>query len=269
MIYDVQDLLARFGIPFITAPMEAEAQCAELELIGLVDGIITDDSDCFLFGGDRIYKNLFNEKNFVECYQDGDISEELGLTRYNMIELAILLGSDYTDGLKGIGKVTAMEILGEFKNLENFKQWWLDYQNGKIDESRDTPLRKKLRKSLGKNLFLGNDFPNKLIYEAYLHPEVDHDKTEFKWGYPDLDKLRTFLTFYVGWDRTKIDEILLPVIKSLNKPQSTIEEFFPVEMIQRRRQLEMSKRIKSATDKLKKGKSKQHHGGSQSKRQKI
>lgn len=269
MIYDVQDLLARFGIPFITAPMEAEAQCAELELIGLVDGIITDDSDCFLFGGDRIYKNLFNEKNFVECYQDGDISEELGLTRYNMIELAILLGSDYTDGLKGIGKVTAMEILAEFKNLENFKQWWLDYQNGKIDESRDTPLRKKLRKSLGKNLFLGNDFPNKLIYEAYLHPEVDHDKTEFKWGYPDLDKLRTFLTFYVGWDRTKIDEILLPVIKSLNKPQSTIEEFFPVEMIQRRRQLEMSKRIKSATDKLKKGKSKQHHDGSQSKRQKI
>ncbi|GAV30565.1 hypothetical protein PMKS-004079 [Pichia membranifaciens] len=269
MIYDVQDLLARFGIPFITAPMEAEAQCAELELIGLVDGIITDDSDCFLFGGDRVYKNLFNEKNFVECYQDADILRELGLNRSSMIELAILLGSDYTDGLKGIGKVTAVEILAEFGNLENFKQWWVDYQNGKIDQSKDTPLRKKLRKSLSKSLFLGNDFPNRLIYDAYLHPEVDHDKTEFKWGYPDLDKLRTFLAFYVGWNKEKVDEIILPVIKSLNKPQSTIEEFFPVEVIQSRRQLDMSKRIKNATDKLKKGRGKQTDDESQSKRQKV
>lgn len=269
MIYDVQDLLARFGIPFITAPMEAEAQCAELELIGLVDGIITDDSDCFLFGGDRVYKNLFNEKNFVECYQDADILGELGLNRSSMIELAILLGSDYTDGLKGIGKVTAVEILAEFGNLENFKQWWVDYQNGKIDETKDTPLRKKLRKTLSKSLFLGNDFPSRLIYDAYLHPEVDHDKTEFKWGYPDIDKLRTFLAFYVGWNKEKVDEIILPVIKSLNKPQLTIEEFFPVEVIQRRRQLNMSKRIKSATDKLKRGRSKQTDDENQGKRQKV
>lgn len=252
MIQDVQELLARFGIPYITAPMEAEAQCAELEIIGLVDGIITDDSDCFLFGGDKIYKNLFNEKNFVELYQDDDILEEMGLTRETMIELAILLGSDYTEGLKGIGKVMAMEILGEFTNLENFKKWWVDYQNGKIEESKDTPLRKKLRKSLGKSLFLGNDFPNKLIYEAYLHPDVDHDKSEFKWGYPDIEKLRTFLMYYVGWNKEKIDEILVPVMNSLSKPQATIEEFFPRESIQRRRQLDMSKRLKDATEKLKK-----------------
>lgn len=254
MIYDVQDLLARFGIPFITAPMEAEAQCAELRMLGLVDGIITDDSDCFLFGGDKIYKNLFSDKNMVECYQDDDIRAELGLYRNTMIELAILLGSDYTEGIKGVGKVTAMEILGEFKNLENFKNWWINYQNGIIDESKDSSVRKKLRKSLGKNLFLNADFPNKLIFQAYIHPEVDHDKTEFKWGFPDLDKLRTFLRFYARWNQEKVDEILIPVIENMNKPQSTINEFFPVEMIQRRRKLNMSKRIKDATDKLKKSK---------------
>lgn len=256
MIYDVQELLSRFGIPFITSPMEAEAQCAELKLLQLVDGIITDDSDCFLFGGDRIYKNLFNDKHFVECYQIEDVEYELGLGRDKFIELAILLGSDYTEGVKGVGKVMAMEILAEFKNLENFKKWWIDYQNGQIDQSNDTVIRKKIRKTLKNNNFFIHEgsFPNKLIYEAYLRPEVDHDKTEFKWGYPDLDKLRTFLRYNVGWNKEKVDEVLLPVIKNLNKPQSTIEEFFPVEMIQRQRQLNLSKRIKSATDKIKSSK---------------
>jgi len=31
-----------FGLPYIIAPMEAEAQCAYLELEKLVDGVVTD-----------------------------------------------------------------------------------------------------------------------------------------------------------------------------------------------------------------------------------
>ncbi|KAG7918228.1 hypothetical protein OGATHE_000989 [Ogataea polymorpha] len=251
MILDIQDMLSRFGLPYITAPMEAEAQCAELLRLGLVDGIITDDSDCFLFGGDRVYKNMFNEKNFVECYQMEDLERDLGLDRRMLIDLAILLGSDYTEGIKGVGKVAAMEILAEFGTLESFKHWWLDYQNGIIDESKETPVKRKLRKSLKKtDLYLTPEFPDKRVIEAYLHPEVDHDKSEFQWGYPNLDKLRTFLMYNVGWGKEKVDTILLPIIQNMNKPQTSIEEFFPVEMIRRRRDLEMGQRLKNATSKL-------------------
>lgn len=57
-----------FGLPYIIAPMEAEAQCAFMELSNLVDGVVTDDSDSFLFGAQCVYKNIFDERKYVETY---------------------------------------------------------------------------------------------------------------------------------------------------------------------------------------------------------
>ncbi|AOA65184.1 DNA repair protein [Komagataella phaffii CBS 7435] len=277
MIDDIQDMLTRFGIPYITAPMEAEAQCAELLKLKLVDGIITDDSDCFLFGGERIYKNMFNEKQYVECYFLEEIQRDLGLTRNKMIEIALLVGSDYTEGIKGIGIVTAMEILSEFdpqkegnstpKNmlgsgsLINFRNWWMDYQNGVPAPSNESEIRTKLKRKFKGKLFLDFGFPDPQVFEGYLRPEVDSDDTKFQWGTPDLDQLRRFLMATVGWDQKKVDEVLVPVIRDMNKKkQTTLGEFFPTEMLQKRRNLTMGKRLKSATDKLTKNSKKQRKG---------
>jgi hypothetical protein len=66
MVEDVMELLRVVGLPFLVAPSEAEAQCAALERLGLVDGVVTEDSDSFLFGAKRIYKNFFQDNKFVE-----------------------------------------------------------------------------------------------------------------------------------------------------------------------------------------------------------
>lgn len=127
-------MLRLFGIPYITAPMEAEAQCATLVQLNLVEGIITDDSDVFLFGGMRVFKNMFNQSKTVECFRLADLCHELGLERDKLIQLAYLLGSDYVDGLPGVGPVVAMELLKEFPGnggLHKFKDWWLRVQSGK------------------------------------------------------------------------------------------------------------------------------------------
>lgn len=130
-------MLRLFGIPYITAPMEAEAQCAELVTLGLVDGVITDDSDVFLFGAARVFKNMFNQSKTVECFLSSDLERELGLDRDTLIQLAYLLGSDYTDGLQGVGPVVAMELLKEFPGkdgLWKFREWWSKVQSGKDTE---------------------------------------------------------------------------------------------------------------------------------------
>lgn len=236
MVTECQALLRLFGIPYVTAPMEAEAQCAELVKLGLVDGIVTDDSDTFLFGGTRVYKNMFNSNKFVECYVSSDLEKELSLSREQLISLAQLLGSDYTDGLQGVGPVTAVEILSEFPGkdgLEDFREWWQSVQNHSRPKEADakSTFRRKFRKSQATKLFLPPTFPNSAVYDAYLHPEVDDSAEPFQWGVPDVEGLRNFLMATIGWGKERTDEVLVPVIRDMNRreaegTQSNITRFF-------------------------------------------
>ena len=232
MITECQQLLKLFGLPYVTAPMEAEAQCAELVNLGIVDGIVTDDSDVFLFGGTRVYKNMFNQAKFVECYLSSDLEKEYSLDRQKLIRIAHLLGSDYTEGLPNVGPVTALEILSEFDTLEHFSDWWATVQMGQRLSAEDSanPFRRKFRKNAAK-LFLPAVFPDTRVDQAYLHPEVDSDPSPFQWGVPDLDALRSFLMATIGWTQDRTDEVLVPVIKDMNRrenegTQANITQFF-------------------------------------------
>ncbi|PGH30707.1 DNA excision repair protein ERCC-5 [[Emmonsia] crescens] len=231
MISECQELLRLFGLPYITAPMEAEAQCAELLSLGLVDGVVTDDSDIFLFGGTRVYKNMFNQVKFVECYISSDLEKEYNLDRRKLIQFAHLLGSDYTEGIPGVGPVTALEILTEFPTLEDFRDWWSQVQMGaKLPEDSHSAFRKKFKKNATK-LFLPPGFPDNRIDAAYLEPEVDSNPSAFQWGVPDLNALRQFLMSTIGWSQERTDEVLVPVIRDMNRreqegTQSNITNFF-------------------------------------------
>lgn len=230
MVNECQQLLALFGLPYVTAPMEAEAQCAEMVSLGLVDGIVTDDSDIFLFGGTRVYKNMFNQSKFVECYLMSDFEKEYALHRRKLISFAHLLGSDYTEGIPGIGPVTALEIVTEFSSLEEFRDWWTQVQmGGNNADDAHAAFRKKFRKKAAK-MFLPPSFPDTRVDTAYLEPEVDSDPSPFQWGVPDLNGLRHFLMSTIGWSQERTDEILVPVIRDMNRreqegTQSNITQF--------------------------------------------
>ncbi|PWN30856.1 PIN domain-like protein [Jaminaea rosea] len=221
MASEIQLMLRLFGLPYITAPMEAEAQCAELVSQKLVDGIITDDSDVFLFGGTRVYKNMFNNNKVVECFLLSDIQRELGLDREKLVRLAYLLGSDYTEGLPSVGPVVAMEVLSLFTGpdgLLRFKDWWMKVQSGRDtpDDTRGKTMR-RIKKTLANKVHLSEDWPNAKVLDAYYEPEVDSSDEPFQWGLPDLDNLRTYLGEYLGWPTTKTDQYVVPVIEAQSR----------------------------------------------------
>ncbi|KAF0356330.1 PIN domain-like protein [Gigaspora margarita] len=278
MINDCQKLLRLFGIPYVIAPMEAEAQCAELLRLKLVDGIITEDSDVFLFGGTEIYKNMFNQQKYVECYLAKDFEQELKLNREKLIQLAIILGSDYSEGLPGIGIVSAMELLNEFPGydgLEQFKSWWLNVQSGKhISEQDENDFRKKFRRKMRK-LFLPSDFPNRHIWGAYMNPQVDDSKIQFQWGFPDLDDLRSYLKENLSWSESKADETLVPLMRTMLKrqnervenarkinTQTSLDDFFDLSSNNSRLIKHKSARIQRVVDNWNQPNNESDHGSS-------
>ncbi|KAK3530169.1 hypothetical protein QTP86_017736, partial [Hemibagrus guttatus] len=281
MCQESQELLRLFGVPFVVAPMEAEAQCAALERTDQTHGTITDDSDIWLFGGRHVYKNLFNNNKYVEHYQFLDIQNQLGLDRTKLINLAYLLGSDYTEGIQGVGYVTGMEILNEFPGpglepLTQFSKWWNKAQTKKklAADPKDTKVKKKLR-----GLTLHPGFPNPAVAEAYLQPTVDQSEGSFCWGRPQLDLLKEYpsnadllidlCTYRVssvtmcfltspkfcysrfGWNSRKTEETLQPVLKQLSTQQTQlrIDSFFRLE--QQERQAIRSQRLRRAVTCLK------------------
>ncbi|KAI8980218.1 hypothetical protein BD414DRAFT_114366 [Trametes punicea] len=279
MISQIMIMLRLFGIPYITAPMEAEAQCAALLSLGLVDGIITDDSDVFLFGGARVLKNMFNQSKTVECFLLSDLERELGLDRDKLVRLAYLLGSDYTEGLPGVGPVVAMELLNEFPGqdgLHKFKAWWQKVQSGKDrPEESATKFRRRFKKKF-KDLYLPGDWPNPAVRDAYYHPTVDESREPFKWGMPDLDALRSFFKAELGWDQSKVDDLLLPIIRKMNKRsqnaaptmQGNLVGFFDLpaggNAAPRKRQAYTSKRLQQVVQDFRKQQAQQQRRGSAS-----
>lgn len=262
MSAECMDLLRLFGIPYVVAPMEAEAQCAFLNEINLTDGTITDDSDIWLFGGQTVYKNFFDQNKLVMEFKVDNIRKLFHLERNGLIQLSMLVGSDYTPGIHGIGTVTALEVLSLFSatpikdgettavmsilsGLRKFREWW--------QQKRSTHSTAALRSKL-KNITLTEDFPSVRVAEAYLYPTVDENSEAFTWGCPEVESIREYAKRTFGWTNKKTDEIILPVMKKMTEKslQQSIKNYFKVTATECRTDLKVSNRLRKALDQFSK-----------------
>jgi DNA excision repair protein ERCC-5 len=246
MRLEVIQLLRLFGVPYVEAPAEAEAQCVALEQLGLVDGIVTEDSDVFIFGGRTIYKHIFDEMKYVEVYLASDAEKEMGLGRNQMVALAMLLGGDYTEGVKGVGIVNSMELLQAFdvsedlrKGLLDFRKWLdgfdpmegLQATSSDPEGSAEELAFHRKHRTARSRWAAPDSFPSEQVIKAYISPVVDKSGDTFSWGSPDVESLCRFCGRTIGWSSEETLQMLEPVINNASSGlrQTRIDSFMKYE----------------------------------------
>jgi len=149
MIKDAKTLLVAMGIPCVQAPAEGEAQAAHMVAKGDGWAVVSQDFDSLLHKAPRLVINL----NIAGRRKRGLSSvpvepaiinlkqtlEKLELTQQQLIMLAMLVGTDYSGGVKGIGPKKALALILKHKTEKVFAEAkWDEHNNVPWQEVYET-----------------------------------------------------------------------------------------------------------------------------------
>ena len=197
IIESSKELLSILGIPYVQALGEGEAQASYMVRNNDAWAVASQDYDCLLFGAPRIIRNLTLSGGLSKLeYMDLEkVLKNVGLSREQLIDLALMVGTDFNEGIKGIGAKRGLKLL----------------KQNTLEESLE-----KLDCEMEMNLFT--------LRNIFLEPEVNTDY-KLKWKKPDTDKLTEFLCEKHGFSSERI----LNVSEKFNKissSQKSLEDWF-------------------------------------------
>jgi flap endonuclease-1 len=122
-IEESKRLLDALGVAWVAAPGEGEAECAFLNSQGLVGAAGSQDYDSLLFGAPTFIRNLTvagrrklpRREQYVDVLPERFLLEQnltkLGLTRQQLVWLALLVGTDFNAGVHGIGPKKGLKLV--------------------------------------------------------------------------------------------------------------------------------------------------------------
>jgi flap endonuclease-1 len=131
MVAEARELLRLLGLPAIQAPSEGEAQAAHMARQHRVWAAASKDYDTMLFGAPRLLRFLtISGKEFLPSRGTFrplvpeliDLDAQLGrwgITREGLIDLALLVGTDFNDGIHGIGPKKALKLVQQHGRIED------------------------------------------------------------------------------------------------------------------------------------------------------
>ena len=205
LIADSKRLLDLLGIPWVQAPGEGEAQAAYIVQRGDVWGVNSRDYDSLLFGAPRLvrYVTIHGEEYLPskgrarrlepEVIDLDDFLRHHGIAREKLVDLAIMVGTDFNDGIRGIGPKTALRLVKSHGRLEDMPEEVADKLPLNYDEIR----------------------------RLYLEPEVT-DEYGLEWGVLHEDELYTFLCDERSFSKQRV-EVIVDRMRRFHRQKSLSE----------------------------------------------
>jgi flap endonuclease-1 len=153
MIGDAKRLLDLLGVPWVQAPGEGEAQAAHMARKGDVWGSSSRDYDSLLFGTPRLvrYLTIQGQEWLPSKGRARRLEPELirlssflshhGITREQLVDMSMLIGTDFNEGVKGIGPKTALKLIREHGSLEEMPPEVYSKLDADVDGIRGIFLR--------------------------------------------------------------------------------------------------------------------------------
>jgi flap endonuclease-1 len=191
-------LLKLMGIPYIQAKGEGEAQASYMVEQGDAWCVASQDYDCILFGAPRMVKNLTisGSQSVPELIQLDKILKNLDVTRQQLVDLAIMVGTDFNQGIKGIGGKKGLKLIKK---------------HGDIYQAL-------------KHLDVELDVDPSTLRDMFLHHEVESNY-ELKWQKANTEEIVDFLCLEHDFSE---DRVLTAVdkLKKLQSTQSSLEKWF-------------------------------------------
>ncbi len=201
-------LLELMGMPVVQAPSEGEAQAAFMVMQGDASAAASQDYDSLLFGAPRVARNLAvsgkrklpGKKVYVDV-KPQIVELETSLTRLNitrsqLVDISILVGTDYNQGIPRVGPKTALKLIQEKGDLEAVLAW------------------------------KGWEIPNfQEIRDFFLHPPVTQEY-QVKWSEPDREGIIEFLCQTHDFSEDRVSRAVEKLSQSQKKMgQSTLADW--------------------------------------------
>ncbi len=178
VIEESKELLSSLGVPYVSSPASAEAQCAYLVKEKIAHYSNSQDFDSLLFGCPRLVQNfsktskrkvqgkwIFTKVTPVEISLEETLSV-LGIDIFQLVDLGILIGTDYFPGITNIGPKRALELIKKHKNINTIiRSEKATYNFSILTQSVLDEVRK-----------------------IFLFPEVSEIDGEISWNAPNKSK---------------------------------------------------------------------------------
>lgn len=188
-----RELFDRLDVPYVEAPAEGEAQAAYMARTDVVDYCGTEDYDALPLGAPLTLRQL-TSKGDPELMDFEATLAEHDLTWEQLVDVAILCGTDFNEGVSGVGPKTAVKAVREHGDI-----WG-------VLEARGASIEKDV--DVIRELFLNPTVTDDCAFDAAMDPDMEAAREYVieEWGVHAEEVERGFERIESSVVQTGLDE---------------------------------------------------------------